>query len=167
MNYGFAVNWLRAFRSGVEPTLALYADEPEFFFEDEILDAYFRDKAEFGRMMGPYSNTDPNNGIGIHNFQIKEYVGDETCGTIYWTWTALYCSSFLDMPTNGATLHTDGHSWQVYNKQGKIARESAWWDAVPIARQLGVPVGRDIPLQSSWPFSLSALSEVPGTAASA
>ncbi len=153
MNYRFAIEWLRAFRSGPEATLALYADD--FLFEDEILDAAFTDKAVFARMMAPYSNTDPTNGIGIHNFQIKGYVGDKTCGLILWTWEAIHCSAFLGLPTNGKTISTDGHSWQVYDDNGKIKRESAWWDPVPILQQLEYPVTRDIGLQSNWPFSLS------------
>lgn len=157
MNYRFAVQWLRSFRESPEAVWQLYADD--FLFEDEILDAAFTDKPTFGRMMGPYSNTDPTNGIGIHNFQIKDYVGDETCGVILWTWTAIHCAEFLGIPTNGRTLSTDGHSWQMYDESGKIKRESAYWDAVPIARQLGVPVKRDIGPQSTWPFSLSATTE--------
>lgn len=152
MNYRFALNWLRAFRVGPEAVGALYTED--FLFEDEILDARFRDKAAFGRMHAPYANTDPTNGIGIHNFQIKDYLGDETCGLILWTWTATHCSSFLGIPTDGRTIHTDGHSWHIY-ENGLIKRESAYWDPLPVLAQLGVPVGRDFAPQSVWPFTLS------------
>lgn len=159
MNYQFALKWLRAFREGPEATLAMYADK--FLFEDEPLDAAFTEKeAEaFARFFAPFNNQDPTNGMGIHNFQIKDYLGDEKSGCILWTWTASHCDSFAGIPTNGTTIQTDGHSWQVYNDEGRITRESAYWDPIPVLIQLGQPVTRDIATQSAWPFSLSAQIE--------
>jgi steroid delta-isomerase-like uncharacterized protein len=164
MNYRFGLIWLRAFREGPEAVRELYAED--FVFQDMVLDALFdettmdaqpRDRDAFVERTTFCSNTDPSNGIGIHNFQLKDYLGDETCGVILWTWTATFCASFLGIPTGGRTISTDGHTWQRY-ENGKIKRSSACLDVIPVLKQLGLPVERDFGLHSAWPDSLSAIA---------
>jgi steroid delta-isomerase-like uncharacterized protein len=149
VNYRFGLVWLRAFREGPEAVRELYADN--FHFQDMVLDALFddetrdaqpRDRDAFVARTTFCSNTDPSNGIGIHDFQLKDYLGDETCGVILWTWTATDCASFLGIPTGGRTISTDGHTWQRY-ENGKIVRSSACVDVVPVLTQLGLPIERD------------------------
>lgn len=149
MNYRFGLVWLRAFREGREAVRELYADD--FYFQDMVLDALFddttmdaqpRDRDAFVERTAFCSNTDPSNGIGIHDFQLKDYLGDETCGVILWTWTASDCASFLGVPTEGRTISTNGATWQRY-AGGKITRSSACVDVIPVLEQLGLPVRRD------------------------
>lgn len=44
------------------------------------------------------------------------------------------------MPTNGKSLTTTGVSVDIFGEQGLIVREFAYWDAVGIAAQLGLPL---------------------------
>ena len=79
MNYEFAVKWLKAFRSSPEAVCALYADD--FLFEDPMLDQHgITDKGDLHRLFAPYANKDRDNGIGVHNFRIRGYIGDERSG---------------------------------------------------------------------------------------
>ena len=97
------------------------------------------DKSDLARAFAPYANKDPNNGIGVHLFRIDEYVGDENRGLIRWTWQAIGAAAFLGVPTNGKVVGTTGHTMHVY-QGGKIKRESTYWDATSVLRDLGQPV---------------------------
>jgi steroid delta-isomerase-like uncharacterized protein len=137
MSYRFAVLWLKAFRDNPEKVCDLYADD--FLFEDLMLGQSITDKADLGRAFAPYANADLNNGVGVHLFRIDEYIGDEKRGLIRWTWAAQGVSAFLGVPTNGKVAGTSGHTMHVY-QGGKIKRESTFWDATSVLRDLGLPV---------------------------
>jgi steroid delta-isomerase-like uncharacterized protein len=137
MNYRFAVQWLKSFRESPEVVCKLYADD--FLFEDLMLGQSLTDKADLHRAFAPYANTDPDNGIGIHEFRIDEYVGTEQSGMIRWTWRAHGAAAFLGVPTNGAIAGTTGHTVHVY-ENGRIKRESTYWDAAYALSNLGQPI---------------------------
>lgn len=134
MNYAFAVKWLKAFRTSAEEVCQLYADD--FLFEDLMLDQSITDKEDLHRVFAPYANTDPENGIGIHNFRIRSYVGDERSGLIRWEWTPQSAAIFLGLDVAGKPFWTQGHTFHVYNDEGKIVRESSWWDAAQVVRSV-------------------------------
>ena len=138
MSYRFAVLWLKAFRESPEKVCAMYADD--FLFEDLMLGQSITDKGDLARAFAPYANTDPNNGVGVHLFRIDEVVGDENRALIRWTWQAIGAAAFLGVPTNGMSVGTTGHTMHLY-ENGKIKRESTYWDATSILRVLGQPVG--------------------------
>ena len=137
MSYRFAVMWLKAFRESADKVCELYADD--FLFEDLMLGQSITDKGDLGRAFAPYANADLNNGVGVHQFRIDEFVGDENRGLIRWTWQAQGAAAFLGVPTNGKVVGTSGHTMHVY-EGGKIKRESTYWDATSILRDLGLPV---------------------------
>ena len=137
MSYRFAVLWLKAFRDSPEKVCDLYADD--FLFEDLMLGQSITDKADLGRAFAPYANKDITNGIGVHLFRIDEYIGDENRGLIRWSWEAHGAAAFLGVPTNGKVVGTSGHTMHIY-QGGKIKRESTYWDATSILRDLGLPV---------------------------
>src|ERR1700683_3361931 len=137
MSYRFAVLWLKAFRDSPEKVCDLYADD--FLFEDLMLGQSITDKADLGRAFAPYANKDITNGVGVHLFRIDEYIGDENRGLIRWSWEAHGAAAFLGVPTNGKVVGTSGHTMHV-NKGGKIKRESTYWDATSVLRDLGLPV---------------------------
>jgi steroid delta-isomerase-like uncharacterized protein len=137
MSYRFAVLWLKAFRDSPEKVCDLYADD--FLFEDLMLGQSITDKADLYRAFAPYANKDITNGVGVHLFRIDEYVGDENRGLIRWSWEAHGAAAFLGVPTNGKVVGTSGHTMHVY-QGGKIKRESTYWDATSILRDLGLPV---------------------------
>ncbi|THJ29798.1 ketosteroid isomerase-related protein [Candidatus Frankia alpina] len=137
-SYRFAVLWLKAFRESAEKVCALYADD--FLFEDLILDQSITDKEDLHRVFAPYANKDLDNGIGINLFRIDEYIGDARSGIIRWTWEPAGSAAFLGVPTGGKTFSTSGQTFHIYDADGRITRESTYWDAVSPLHTLGLPV---------------------------
>lgn len=136
MHYHHAVRWLKAFRHSPEAICALYDDD--FLFEDVMLDQHgIKAKADLHRLFGPYANNDPTNGIGIHNFRIRSYIGDRHAGLIRWEWSPEHAGVFLGLDVAGKPFSTHGHTWHEYNERGLITRESSWWDSAAILRQVG------------------------------
>lgn len=137
MDYAFSVRWLKAFRTSSEAVCALYDDD--FSFSDPMLDQYqITDKADLHRLFAPYANTDPENGIGIHNFRIRGYVGDRRSGLIRWEWGPDSAAVFLGLDVAGKPFWTQGHTYHEYNEAGKITFESSWWDAAAVLRGIGM-----------------------------
>ena len=137
MSFRFAVMWLKAFRESADKVCELYADE--FLFEDLMLGQSITDKEDLARAFAPYANSDPGNGIGVHEFRIDEVIGDDNRALIRWTWRAIGAAAFLGVPTNGQVVGTTGHTMHIY-EGGRIKRESTYWDAPSVLRDLGQPV---------------------------
>ncbi|MGE4425250.1 MAG: hypothetical protein AB7G37_02220 [Solirubrobacteraceae bacterium] len=138
MDYAFAVKWLKAFRHSSERICALYADD--FVFEDPILDQYqIRDKGDLGRIFVLYANKDRTNGLGVHNFRIRGYEGDHKSGLIRWEWTPEDAQNFIGLDVTNKPFFTQGHTFHIYNDEGKIVRESSWWDSGAILNAIGHP----------------------------
>jgi steroid delta-isomerase-like uncharacterized protein len=136
MHYNHAVKWLKAFRDAPETVCAMYDDD--YVFEDVMLDQHnITGKPDLHRLFAPYANTDPENGIGIHNFKIRSYVGDERSGLIRWEWSPEHAGAFLGLDVAGKPFSTQGHTFHQYDEQGLITRESSWWDAAAVLRQVG------------------------------
>ncbi len=141
MHYNFAVKWLKAFRESPESVCELY-DDRGFTFDDVMLDQYHIDnKPDLLRLFAPYANKDTENGIGLHNFKIRSYIGDEQCGLIRWDWNPEHAAVFLGLDVAGKPFGTQGHTFHIY-ENGLIKRESSWWDAAAVMRQVG-PVSPD------------------------
>jgi steroid delta-isomerase-like uncharacterized protein len=139
MNYRFAVEWLKAFRDSSETVCKLYADD--CLFEDLMLGQSIDNKDDLHRVFAPYANTDRTNGVGLHNFRVDEYVGDENDGVIFWSWKAEDTAAFLGIPTGGKLVGTSGHTVHHY-ENGKIKRESTYWDAASILADMGQPISK-------------------------
>ncbi|EGD43744.1 hypothetical protein NBCG_01871 [Nocardioidaceae bacterium Broad-1] len=138
MNYQFAIKWLKAFRDDAETICKLYADD--FVFEDPILDQYqINDKGDLHRLFTLYANKDRSNGLGVHNFRIRGYEGDHKSGLIRWEWQPEDCANFMGLDVAGKPFWTQGHTFHIYNDEGRIVRESSWWDFGSILRQIGYP----------------------------
>jgi steroid delta-isomerase-like uncharacterized protein len=148
MNYEFAVKWLKAFRTSAEEVCALYADD--FLFEDPMLDQHgITHKDDLHRLFAVYANKDRENGIGVHNFRIRGYIGDERHGLINWEWSPEDCASFLGLDVAGKPFWTQGHTWHEYDEEGKIVRESSWWDASAVLRAVGPVRPTKLPTEES------------------
>ena len=139
MNQRFAVEWLKAFRESPEKVCKLYADD--FLFEDLMLGQSITDKGELARAFAPYANDDLTNGVGVHHFRIDEVVGDENSALIRWSWIAHGAAAFYGIPTDGKAVGTTGHTFHIY-ENGRIKRESTYWDAASIIQDLGQPVSK-------------------------
>ena len=143
MHYNFGIKWLKAFRESSEAVCELYGPDDGFIFEDVMLDQHNIDnKADLLRLFAPYANKDPDNGIGVHNFKIRSYVGDNRCGLLRWEWTPEHCAFFLGLDVAGKPFGTQGHTFHLYTEDGLIQRESSWWDASAVLRAAG-PVSPD------------------------
>jgi steroid delta-isomerase-like uncharacterized protein len=142
MNYAFAVKWLKGFRTSPEEVCALYADD--FLFEDWMLDQTITDMEDLHRVFAPYANTDPDNGIGIHNFRIRGYEGDERSGLIRWEWGPEHAAVFLGLDVANKPFWTQGHTFHVYDEEGKIVKESSWWDASAVLRGIGMTAEKSV-----------------------
>ncbi|MCK9250618.1 MAG: hypothetical protein M0P31_16775 [Solirubrobacteraceae bacterium] len=138
MDYAFAIKWLKAFRHSSEAICELYADD--FVFEDPILDQYqIRDKGDLGRIFVLYANKDRENGLGVHNFRVRGYEGDHKSGLIRWEWTPEDCANFIGVDVKDKPFFTQGHTFHVYDDNGKIVRESSWWDTAAVLNGVGYP----------------------------
>jgi steroid delta-isomerase-like uncharacterized protein len=136
VHYNHAVKWLKSFRHSPEAICAMYADD--FLFEDVMLDQRgITDKGDLHRLFVPYANTDPDNGVGIHNFRIRSYIGTPRRGLIRWEWSPKHAGVFLGVDVAGKPFSTQGHTWHEYDENGLITRESSWWDAAAVFRQTG------------------------------
>jgi steroid delta-isomerase-like uncharacterized protein len=162
VHYHHAVRWLKAFRHSPAAICALYDDD--FLFEDVMLDQHgITSKADLHRLFAPYANSDPTNGIGIHNFRIRSYIGDHRAGLIRWEWSPEHARVFLGLDVADKPFSTQGHTWHEYNERGLITRESSWWDSAAILRQVGpvsptknVTGGKSARRAGSTPFSPAA-----------
>ncbi|MFJ8816619.1 ketosteroid isomerase-related protein [Amycolatopsis thermoflava] len=139
MHQRFAIEWLKAFRESAEKVCRLYADD--FLFEDLPLGQSITDKDELHRVFAPYANDDPTNGVGIHKFTINEVIGDEHSALIRWSWQAHHADQFLGIPTGGKVVGTTGHTFHLY-ENGRIKRESTYWDSTSILADMGQPVSK-------------------------
>jgi steroid delta-isomerase-like uncharacterized protein len=103
-----------------------------------MLDQHHIDsKADLHRVFAPYANQDTENGIGVHNFKIRSYIGNERAGLIRWEWSPEHAGYFLGLDVTDRPFGTQGHTWHQYNERGLIVRESSWWDASAVLRQVG------------------------------
>jgi steroid delta-isomerase-like uncharacterized protein len=127
-SYAFAVEWLKAYRRDPEEVVALYTDD--FTFNSPTLDLFLSaDKPALIRAFALFANTDKENGFGIHNILVRSFQGDSHSGLIRWEWSPQYAGNFLGLDVKDKPFTTQGRSFQVYDENGKIKYESAWWDA--------------------------------------
>ncbi len=135
MHIAYYVTWLKAFRESADVICALYNDE-DFILEDPMLDQHnVNTQADLHRTFVPYANKDPHNGIGIHNFRVRSYIGDANSGLLRWEWTPEHAGSFLGLDVVGKPFTTHGHTFHMFTPEGRIRRESSWWDASEVLRQ--------------------------------
>ena len=142
MNLQHVTNWIKSFSRSPDEAVSFYADE--FDFADYPLEQFIKnDKIRLKRAFIPFANKDPDNGFGIHEFDVDEYIGNEHAGLIRFSWKARNCSSFFGLPVPAGTeLTTNGMTYHIY-RDGKIAREIIHSDQIHIVKQLGYSV--DIP----------------------
>lgn len=153
MNYAFAVKWLKAFRDSSESICAMYADD--FVFEDPILDQFqITDKGDLGRIFTLYANKDRTNGLGVHNFRIRGYVGDRKSGLIRWEWSPEDCTNFLGLDVTDKPFFAQGHTFHQYDDDGLIVRESSWWDSGSIVADVGVPGASKVAFAAKTPANV-------------
>lgn len=139
MNKEWATSWIKSFGAGPDEAMPFYADDCHF--EDVPFDQDLRnDPKALYRLFGPYANKDASNGVGIHHFEVDDYIGDENSGFTVWRWEATDCANFfgLEIPP-GQKIHTRGISGHIF-RDGKIIREWTHSDQFSLLKQLGYPI---------------------------
>ncbi len=143
-----AARWANALTSDTGDAVALYADDlvyDDHADSDHVTDTAIT-KAELRPRLAPFANTDPGNGVGVHTFTATEAfqlagVNGNPAVVILWDWTGEGLATFRGVPTGGKTLQTRGITWQQLDSEGKIARETTYWnDTPPVLQELGLPI---------------------------
>lgn len=142
-----ARRWSTALTSDTAATFDLYADD--LVYDDHNDTDHVHDtaitKGELAPMIAAYANTDAGNGVGLHTFEVTEsFPLAGTAGNpavvILWNWTGRGLDTYRGVPTEGKTLSTRGITWHQLDSDGKIARETTYWNDTPVLQELGVPI---------------------------
>ena len=140
MNLEFAKGWANALSTDVDELVSLYADEHVVeigTYADSVGEAIIAPD-DLRRELARFSNTDPDNGQGIHVFEATNYEGHERHGIIQWTWSGESLDTFRGIPAGDRKLTTVGQTFQQYDNDGKIVRETTYWADLHALKTLGV-----------------------------
>lgn len=138
MNIDYAKNWADLKGSDAEAFSALYADIccVEYGTYNDSVGEALLGPAAVREQMQQYS--DGSN--GEQRFEARNYEGHERHGIIQWNWTGKNLKNFRGLTVNIAELHTVGQSFLMFDGDGKITRESTYWNDIKVVQDLGVPV---------------------------
>lgn len=134
MNFAWAQRWIKTFSESAKSAADLYAES--FLFEDLLLGQHITDKEELHRAFKVFENTDPPGPAGTNVFEVLRYTGDVQHGIIEWVWRGKHVGDFLGVPAAGKETTVRGITFHLY-ENGKIVRESTFWDAVTALQQIG------------------------------
>lgn len=142
-----AQRWATALSSDTTAAVALYADDlvyDDHGDSDHVVDTAIT-KAELEPRLTPFSNKDAGNGVGIHTVTVTEAfqlagVHGHPAVVILWEWTGTGLATFRGVPTEGADLSTRVITWHQLDGEGKIARETTYWNDTPVLQALGLPI---------------------------
>jgi len=146
-NDSHAQRWATLITTDTDAAVELFADE--LLYDDRRdVDHVFdtaTDKTQLRERIAPFANTDVDNGLGIHHFEVLDVidavgVNGARAVAIVWTWMGEHLENFRGVPTGGQTLTARGQTWHQFDASGKVDRESTFWNDVPVFQQLGLPV---------------------------
>ncbi|WP_370500410.1 ketosteroid isomerase-related protein [Mycolicibacterium sp. jd] len=142
-----AARWADALGNDTDAAVALYADDlvyDDHMDSDHVIDTAIT-KDELQPRLAPFANKNPDNGVGVHTFTANEAfqlagVNGNPAVVILWDWTGEGLATFRGVPTDGKTLTTRGITWHQLDADGKIARETTYWNDTPVLQELGLPI---------------------------
>lgn len=142
-----ARTWTTALSSDTTAAVALYAEDlvyDDHADSDHVIDTAIT-KQELSPRLAPFANQDAANGVGLHSFTATEAfqlagVGGNPAVVILWDWTGQALDTYRGVPTNGKTLSTRGITWHQFDADGKIERETTYWNDTPVLQELGLPI---------------------------
>jgi len=144
MNLDYAKRWADLLSTDTAAFAELYAADGDFCMERHMMDDHMQDTisdhATIVARLGGLANDDPDNGIGIHEFTVTEYIGDQRYGMLHWDYTVGKASHYRGLPADGKSLSTKGSTFLQFNSDGKIVLESTCFNDNPIFQELGIPV---------------------------
>lgn len=142
-----AAKWAHDLTESIDTALALFADEFTYDSGTDIdhVDDTPITKDELRPVLAPYSNKSKENGSGIHSFEIREafdLTGDngQPAVVILWSWTGESLESYHGLPVGDRPLSAIGITWHQLDADGRITRETTYWNDPPLLAELGVPV---------------------------
>ena len=144
-NRDHAQRWASLITSDTDATVELFTDE--LLYDDRRdVDHVFdtaTTKAQLRERVAPFANADPANGLGVHRFEVLDVidatgVDGSRAVAILWLWTGEHLENFRGVPTGGKTLSTRGQTWHQFYADGKVNRESTFWNDVPVYQELGL-----------------------------
>jgi steroid delta-isomerase-like uncharacterized protein len=147
LNEEHAQHWAAVITADTDAAVDLFAKE--FTYDDRRdVDHVFdtaTDKGELRARIAPFANKDVDNGLGVHRFEVLDVIdGFGANGSraiaIVWQWTGEHLENFRGVPTGGQILTARGQTWHQLDDEGKVTRESTFWNDVPVFQQLGLPV---------------------------
>src|ERR1700761_9847272 len=103
-----ARRWMSLITSDPAAAVDLFADE--LIYDDRRdVDHVFdtaTDKAQLRERIAPFANADPDNGLGVHHFEVLDVidaggVNGTRAVALLWKWTAEYLENFRGVPTGG------------------------------------------------------------------
>jgi steroid delta-isomerase-like uncharacterized protein len=139
--------WADALSTDTAAAVDLYADD--LVYDDHADSDHVTDTAitkdELEPRLAPYANKDGANGAGIHTFTATEAfelagVNGNPAVVILWDWTGEGLLTYRGVPTGGRTLATRGITWHQLDADGRIARETTYWNDTPVLQELGLPI---------------------------
>lgn len=142
-----ANRWAAALTADTGAALALYADD--LVYDDHADSDHVNDtaltKQDLEPRLAPFANKDRANGAGVHTFTATEAfqlagVNGNPAVVILWEWTGEGLDTYRGVPTGGRTLSTRGITWHALDGDGKIARETTYWNDTPVLQELGLPI---------------------------
>lgn len=142
-----ADRWVTALTSDTATAVGLYADDlvyDDHADSDHVIDTAST-KAELEPRLAPFANKDSGNGVGLHSFTATEAfqlagVNGNPAVVILWDWAGEGLSTYRGVPTAGKSLHTRGITWHQLDRDGKIERETTYWNDTPVLQELGLPI---------------------------
>ncbi|MCV7054309.1 ketosteroid isomerase-related protein [Mycolicibacterium gilvum] len=142
-----AARWANALTTDTDAAVDLYADDmvyDDHADSDHVIDTAIT-KDELRPRLAPFANTDPGNGVGVHTFTANEAfqlagIDGDPAVVILWGWTGAGLDTFRGVPTGGKTLSTRGITWHQLDSNGKIARETTYWNDTSVLQELGLPI---------------------------
>ncbi len=142
-----AARWANSLTTDTDAAVDLYADDmvyDDHADSDHVIDTAIT-KDELRPRLAPFANKDPRNGAGVHTFTANEAfqlagVNGAPAVVILWDWTGEGLETFRGVPTGGKTLTTRGITWHHLDSEGKIARETTYWNDTPVLQELGLPI---------------------------
>ncbi|TAM72277.1 ketosteroid isomerase-related protein [Mycobacterium sp.] len=142
-----ARTWTSALTSDTTAAVELYADDlvyDDHADSDHVIDTAIT-KQELNPRLAPFANKDKANGVGLHTFTATEAfqlsgVDGNPAVVILWDWTGQALDTYRGVPTNGKTLSTRGITWHQLDADGKIERETTYWNDTPVLQELGLPI---------------------------
>jgi steroid delta-isomerase-like uncharacterized protein len=142
-----ANRWASTLTTDAEAAVELYADD--LVYDDHADSDHVSDtaitKGELAPKLAPFANSEAGNGVGLHTFIATEAfqlagVGGNAAVVILWDWTGEGLDTYRGVPAKGKTLSTRGITWHQLDADGKIARETTYWNDTPVLQELGIPI---------------------------